>query len=65
MSLSLKFHEDLCVNAHARVVNARAHVLLRVRVFTNRMRALNENISVTKARIFIKFNVVVNDYLVS
>ena len=65
VSLSFKFHEDPCINARARVVNARAHVLLRVRAFTTRLRALNANISATKARIFIKFNVVVNYYLVS
>ena len=65
VNFSFKFHEDSCTNAHARVVNASAHVLLRVRAFTTRSRALNANISTTKAWIFIKFNMVVNYYLVS
>ena len=65
MSLSFKFHEDLYINRRAQVVNARAHILLRVRTFATRLRTLNANISATKARIFIKFNVVVNYYLVS
>ena len=34
VSLSLKFHKDSCINARARAVNARAHVLSRVRTFT-------------------------------
>ena len=63
VSLGNKFHEDLCINACARVVNTRAHVLSQVRAFTTRLRALNTNISATKARIFIKFHVVVNYYL--
>ena len=37
--LSLKLHKDPCINARARVVNARAHVLLRVCTFTTRVRA--------------------------
>ena len=39
VSKSLKFYEYPCINAHARVVNARAHVLSRVRAFTTRARA--------------------------
>ena len=39
VSLSFKFHEDSCINARARVVNAGTHVLLRVCVFTTRLRA--------------------------
>ena len=39
VSLNLKFHEDSCINARARVVNAGTHVLLRVCVFTTRLRA--------------------------
>ena len=39
VSLSLKFHEDLCINAHTPVVKARVHVLLRVRVFMPPARA--------------------------
>ena len=35
VSLSFKFHKDLCINARARAVNARAHVLSQVRAFTN------------------------------
>ena len=34
VSLSLKFHDDPCINAPARVVNVRAHDLLQVRAFT-------------------------------
>ena len=37
VSLSFKFHEDPCINARAQIVNARAHVLLRVRAFTTRL----------------------------
>ena len=33
VSLSYKFCEDLCINAPARVVNARAHVLSRVKIW--------------------------------
>ena len=40
VSLSLKFHEDPCMNARAQVVNARANVLSRVQVFTTRVRTL-------------------------
>ena len=65
VNFSFKFHEDQCINTRTRVVYARAHGLLRVRAFTTRSRALNANISATKARIFIEFNVVVNYYLVS
>ena len=65
MSISFKYHEDPCINARARVVNARAHVLLRVRAFKTHLRALNANISATEARIFMKIYVVVNYYLVS
>ena len=65
VNFSFKFHEDQCINACTRVVNARAQVLLRVRAFTTHLRALNANISAIKARIFIKFNVVINYYLVS
>ena len=39
VTLSLKFHEDLCINARTPVVNARAHVLSRLRAFTTRARA--------------------------
>ena len=39
MSLSFKFHEDPCLNARARVVNARTHDLLRVPLFMTRVRA--------------------------
>ena len=39
VSKSLKFYEDPCINVHIRVVNARAHVLSRVRAFTARARA--------------------------
>ena len=38
-SLSFKFHEDSCINARARDVNARAHVLSRVRTFKTCARA--------------------------
>ena len=31
VTLSFKFHEDLCIDARTNVVNARAHVLSRVR----------------------------------
>ena len=34
VNLSFKFYEDPCINAHIRVLNARAHVLSRVRAFT-------------------------------
>ena len=37
--LYLKFYKDLCINKRARVVNARAHVLSRLRAFTTRARA--------------------------
>ena len=39
VSLSFKFHKDSCINAHARVVNARVHVLSQVRAFMTRARA--------------------------
>ena len=39
VSLSFKFHKDLCINAVARAVNTRAHVLSRVRAFTTCARA--------------------------
>ena len=65
VGLYLKFHKDLCISACARVVNARTHVLSQVCAFTTHLRALNANISAMEARIFIKFNVVVNYYLVS
>ena len=39
VSLSFKFYEDPCINAQIRVVNARVHVLLRVRAFTTGVRA--------------------------
>ena len=40
VSLSFKFHEDLCINARARVVNVRAHVLSRLRAHVlSRLRA--------------------------
>ena len=39
VSLSFKFHEDPCIIVRTRVVNARAHVLSRVRTFTNCVRA--------------------------
>ena len=64
VSLNIKFLEDPCINARTRVVNARAHVLLGVCAFTTHSRALNANISTTKAQIFIKFYVVVNYELV-
>ena len=31
--LKFKFHGDLCINAHTRVVNTRAHILPRVCTF--------------------------------
>ena len=34
-----KKHEDLCINVSPPIVNARAHVLSRVRVFTTGARA--------------------------
>ena len=34
VSLNLKFHEDRCTNARARVVNAHVHVLSQVCAFT-------------------------------
>ena len=36
VSICIKFHEDSCINARTRVVQARVHVLLRMRVFTTR-----------------------------
>ena len=39
VSLYLEFHEGPCINARARVVNARVHVLSRVRAFTPPARA--------------------------
>ena len=39
VSLSFKFHEDSAINARARVINAHAHVLSRVRTLTTRVRA--------------------------
>ena len=37
--LYFKFYKDLCINKRARVVNARGHVLSRLRAFTNPARA--------------------------
>ena len=37
--LKFKFHEDLCINARARVVNARTRGETCVRSFTTRVRA--------------------------
>ena len=39
VNLSFKFHDDLRINASARVVNARVHVLLQVCAFMTRARA--------------------------
>ena len=39
VSLSFKFHADRCINGRARVVKARAHVLLRLRMFMTRAHA--------------------------
>ena len=39
VSLSIKFHEDPCINARARVSNVRAHVSSQVRTFTTHVRA--------------------------
>ena len=39
VSLSFKFHADWCINARARAVKARAHVLSRLRAFMPRARA--------------------------
>ena len=39
VTLNFKFHEDPCTNARAPVINARVHVLSRVRAFTTRARA--------------------------
>ena len=39
VNLSLKFHEDLCINACTPVVNSRAHISSRGRAFTTRARA--------------------------
>ena len=36
VTLSFKFYEDPCINARARVVNARVHVISRVRAFMTR-----------------------------
>ena len=44
VSLSLKFHEDPCINVRTPVVNARAHVLSRVRAFTTAMDQTNVSI---------------------
>ena len=38
-SLTFNFHKDSCINARARAVNARAHVLSRVRTLTTCARA--------------------------
>ena len=38
VNLSLKFHKDPCIDTRARVVNARAHVISRMRAFTARAR---------------------------
>ena len=65
VNFDFKCDEDPCINGCAQIVNAVAHVLLRVRVFTTRLRELDANISATKAWIFIKFNVVVKYYPVS
>ena len=44
VNLSFKFYEDPWINARKRVVNARVHVLSRVRTFTTRARAfVNES----------------------
>ena len=40
ISLSFKFHEDLCINASTRVVNVRTHVLSQVREFMTHAHAL-------------------------
>ena len=39
VSFNLKFHKDPCMNAHSRVVNARMHIISRVRAFTTCVRA--------------------------
>ena len=51
VSLSFKFYEDPCINANIRVVNARAHVLSRVRAFTTRARAFESGSSYAALRI--------------
>ena len=38
VSLSVKFHDNLCINARARGVNMCAHDLLSVRAFTTHAR---------------------------
>ena len=47
VSLSFKFHEDLCINAHARVVNAYTCFIASARVYDLCARI--------RARIFMKF----------
>ena len=39
VNLGFKFCKDQCINARARVVNTRMHVLSHVRVFTTRAHA--------------------------
>ena len=39
VSLSFKFHDDLCINAHVRVVDARTRDKSCARTFTTRARA--------------------------
>ena len=39
VSLPVKFHKDSCINARTGAVNARAHVLSRLRAFTTFARA--------------------------
>ena len=57
VSLSLKFQEDPCINARARVVNVRVQLLSRVRSCVH-----------IYARIFMKFEIlahkIMNDHLV-
>ena len=40
VSLNFKFHEDSCINGHARVVKARAHILSQMHAFTTRAHTL-------------------------
>ena len=45
VNFNYKFHEDQCMDACTKVVNARAHVLLRVRAFRTRARAFESGSS--------------------
>ena len=45
VSLSFEFHEDLCLNAHARVINSRTRGKTCTYAFTNRAHAFVHGLS--------------------